>query len=274
MRERLQCLMRMLVVWELPVVLLVMWTALISIPLLLGEIGISWDALNHHIYLGWTAEHPRFDRDFLAASYQSYQFPYLYWPVYKLAVNGFSGVWAGVALATLHTVVVPPVWMIARTCMPGNQGFDVLMRFLAVILAFMAGVVLSLFDSTSNDLMAAAPFVWAMALALEPLRKRTMAWLTDGQLILLSGLLAGASVAFKLSSGPLVVLLPGLWVLSGATPKSRLFNVCAGCIAALAGFAVIYGYWGWQLWRHFGNPIYPFYDQGFAPLRAALGWHS
>lgn len=274
MRERIQSLKRMLVVWELPVVLLLMWVALISIPLLLGEIGISWDMLNHHIYLGWTAEHPRFDTDFLAASYQSYQFPYLYWPVYKLATNGFSGAWAGVVLATLHTVVVPPVWMIARTCMPGNQGFDVLMRFLAVLLAFSTGLVLSLFDSTSNDLMAATPFVWAMALALEPLRKPAAEWLTVGQLIQLSGLLAGASVAFKLSNGPLVILLPGLWVLSGATLRKGLLNVFAGGVAALVGFAVVYGYWGWQLWRHFGNPIYPFFDAGFAPFRAALGWHS
>jgi hypothetical protein len=26
------------------------------------------------------------------------------------------------------------------------------------------------------------------------------------------------------------------------------------------------------LWRHFGNPMYPFYDPLFAPLRAWLGW--
>lgn len=65
--------------WELPFVGVFAWIAFISIPLFLGEIGISWDALNHHIYLGWTAGRPRFDLDFLAASYQSYQFPYLYW---------------------------------------------------------------------------------------------------------------------------------------------------------------------------------------------------
>jgi hypothetical protein len=40
----------------------------------------------------------------------------------------------------------------------------------------------------------------------------------------------------------------------------------------LAGFTICYGYWGWQLWTHFGNPIYPFYDAQFAPLRALLGW--
>lgn len=265
---------RFLVSWEFVAVTLVAWLVFISIPIVHGSIGISSDALNHHIYLGWSAEQPRFDRDFLAASYQAYQFPYLYWPVYKLAVGGASGVWAGVVLATLHLVVVPPVWMMARTCIPGTQIFDVLMRLLAVVLAFATSVVLMMFDATSNDLLAAAPLVWAMALALEPLNRSRPQWLTARRAVLLSGLFAGASVACKLSNGPLAVLLPLLWVFTAGTLKSRFLNIALGSFAAIAGFILVYGYWGWLLWSHFGNPIYPFYDSWFAPVRVMLGWGS
>ena len=101
--------------WEGVFVCLLAWAGFIAIPLLQGEIGLSWDALNHHIYLGWTAERQRFGHDFLAAGYQSMQFPFLYWPVYKLAAAGWTGAWAGSVLATIHVVSVPPVWMIART---------------------------------------------------------------------------------------------------------------------------------------------------------------
>ena len=155
--------------WELGWVMLAAVIGLCLIPISLGQIGISWDMLNHHIYLGWAAEHPRFDRDYLAASYQGYQFPYLYWPLYKLAVGGASGVTAGLVLALLHLVTVPPVWLLARVCIPGEQWFDVGMRTVAVAVAFSSGVVLSLFDSTSNDLMAAAPLVWALAFAFLPM---------------------------------------------------------------------------------------------------------
>jgi hypothetical protein len=62
-----------LIRWEQVLVVLASAAALAGIPIALGQIGLSWDALNHHIYLGWMAEHPRFDRDFLAASYQAYQ---------------------------------------------------------------------------------------------------------------------------------------------------------------------------------------------------------
>lgn len=267
--------MQRFLAWEFGIVLIIGWLAFISIPIALGEIGISWDALNHHIYLGWTAERPRFDRDWFAASGQTVQYPYLYWPVFKLSQSGLSGKWAGVVLATLHWTIVPPVWMIARYCMPGRQAFDMLMRLIAVVLAFMTGVVLSMFDSTSNDLLAAMPFVWALALAMKPLDEpKPRVWISPIAFIAASGFCAGVSVAFKLSNGPLAVLIPGLWLLTGNSWQQKIRHVITGCLATLAGFGVAYGYWGWQLWSHFGNPVYPFYDHWFVPLRAWLEWQA
>lgn len=260
--------------WELPLVFLLVWLGLVSIPLRLQSLGLSWDALNHHFYLGWISESPRFDRDFRAALFQTYQFPYLYWPLYKMAANGWSGMWTGVVLATLHTVVVPPVWMLARTCMPGRTIFDLAMRFMAVGLAFMTGVALSQFGSTSNDLMAAAPLVWALALALAPLDAQRAAWLTCGRAAVLSGLMAGVAVAFKLSNGPLVaVVMPLVWLLATpGTPAARLLHVVKAGLATLLGCGLVYGYWGAQLWALYGNPIYPFHEPLFASVRAWVGW--
>ena len=180
--------------------------------------------------------------------------------------------WAGVALATLNWLIVPPVWMIARVCMPGRDAFAVLMRYVAVVLAFMTGVVLSLFDSTSNDLLAAIPFVWALALAMYALRDPDT---TQAKLhipVICSGIFAGISVAFKLSNGPLALLLPGLWMMAGWGIRRKAINLMAGCLAATIGFLLAYGYWGWQLWSHFGSPIYPLYDYWLQPLRDWAGW--
>jgi hypothetical protein len=257
--------------WEGLLICLLAWAGFLAIPLLQGEIGLSWDALNHHIYLGWTALEPRFDRDFLAAGYQSSQYPFLYWPVYKLATSGWSGMWAGAVLATLHLIAVPPVWMVARTCMPGATVFDALMRAMAVGLAFLSVLVLSLFDSSANDLMAAAPLVWALAFALLPLGSVPLTPAAGRRSVVLSGVAAGIAVAFKFSNGPLAILLPALWVLVGAGWRVRLFNVLLGCVAVGVAFLVAYGYWGAQLWEHYGNPMFPFYDHWFERLR---GWRG
>ena len=266
-RELPQGLLR----WEWLFVCLLAWAGFVAIPLLQGEIGLSWDALNHHIYLGWTAEHPRFHRDFVAAGYQAYQFPYLYWPVYKLAMTGWSGAAAGVVLATLHVVAVPPVWMLARLCMPGRTTFDAAMRVLAVALAFLTGVVLSLFDSTQNDLMASAPLVWALAFGLRPVVGEPMAEAAARRQVIFSGIGAGLAVAFKLSNGPIAVLFPLLWACSTRSNPHRTANIVAGGVATLAAFLMAYGYWGLLLWESTGNPIHPFHENLFAPLRDLAG---
>lgn len=252
--------------------MLVAWVALISIPLGLGQIGLSWDALNHHIYLGWVGNRPRFDRDFLAASYQSYQFPYLYWPVYKLSQSGLSGAWAGTVLASLQWLAVPALWVVARACIPGSTVFDAAMRVMAVALALMSTLFLSLFDSTSNDLLASVPLVWAVAfamVALDTVHRKQPA----SRAVMWSGLFAGVAIACKLSNGPLAVLMPLLWLHSASALKSKLLNTLLGVAAILVGFFLSYGYWGWELWSHFGNPVYPFYDGMFVGPRAWLGWH-
>ena len=248
------------------------WLLLACIPWGLGGIGLSWDALNHHIYLGWVAEQPRFDRDFLAASYQSYQYPYLYWPAYKLFMAGVSGPVAGTVLVSLHVLAVPALWLIARVCVPGADGYAMTMRLAAVLLGLSGELLLSLMDTTANDGLAAVPFVWAVALALwaasEPPSARwpIAAWVAS------SGLLAGIAVAFKLSNGPLALVLPLLWATSGRGFVERALNVARGGAATIAGFVLAYGYWGAQLWTNFGNPLYPFYDGWFVGLRAAVGW--
>jgi hypothetical protein len=244
--------------------------AFAALPLWIGHLGISWDAVNHHIYLGWTAEHPRFGRDYLAAGYQGYQYPYLYWPLYKLAMAGVSGTTAGVVLALLHALAIPATWLIARNCIPGDDLFSAGMRAASVLLAFLSGAVLSLFDSTSNDLMAGIPLVWAYALALQALSRPAPSAL---RWTVASGVLAGASVAFKLSNGPLALVLPVLWIWGAGSVRERLLRCVVAGMALLASYALFYGYWGWQLWSHFGNPIYPLYDQWFASLRDFSGWH-
>jgi hypothetical protein len=245
--------------------------ALAAVPILQGGTGIIWDALNHHIYLGWISEHPRFDRDFLAANWQSYQFPYLYWPAYKLAVSGVSGVTAGVVLAMLQSVAVPALWLVARSLCPGDRWEDIAWRALGVAFALAGGLTISLADTTSNDLMAGIPLLWAITLALmahgEPNDARRSV-----KLVALSGLLAGLSVACKLSNGPLALIMPALWVMGPDGAKGAAKRASLGSVATVIGFLVGYGWWGWEMWQQFGNPIYPFADASFDPVRALLGW--
>ena len=256
---------------ELAVTVLVSWAVFASIPLWLGGIGLGWDALNHHVYLGWVADSPRFDRDFLAAHYQSYQYPYLYWPMYKMVQAGLDGALAGALLASLNVLVVPALWLVSRVLVPARDWEGTILRATALALAFASGVVLSHFDSTGNDLLAAIPLVWAVALALAAWLPGEAPRLKPRTLMILSGACAGMAAAFKLSNGPLALVLPVAWACVGKGWRARITHAVSGSVATVAAFAVFYAYWGWQLWLHFGNPVYPFYEGWFALLRRWIG---
>jgi hypothetical protein len=255
--------------WEPYVVCAIAWAALLAPSVSAGALGLSWDALNHHIYLGWTAEHPRFGQDFLAAGNQSYQFPYLYWPMYKMANLGWTGLSAALVLASLQALAIPAVWMIARVCIPGPSVFDVALRSLAVLLGLLSGVVLSMLDSTQNDPLAAVPLVWAIAFAARAIDPG-LDVVAARRRVVLSGALAGLSVAAKLSNGPLAIVLPGLWLLASGCLRARVVTVAAGSVTTVAAFILAYGYWGLQVWRDTGNPFHPFL-RGLFPVFRLLG---
>jgi hypothetical protein len=253
------------IVWALAAI------ALAAVSVLRGQAGIIWDALNHHIYLGWIAEQPRFDRDFLAANWQSYQYPYLYWPAYKLAMAGVSGVTAGVVLTLIQSLVVPPLWLVTRSLCPGDRVEDIALRAVGVALALSGGVTLSLLDTTSNDVLAGVPLLWAVALGLlangdgVPPRRRL-------GLVAASGLCAGLSVAFKLSNGPLALVLPVLWAAIPSPARPAMERILLGGVATVLAFLLALAPWGWVLWEHFGNPFYPLLEDQFNPVRAVFDW--
>ena len=90
-----------------------------SVPLHAGVWSWSWDALNHHVYLGYIAEAPRWHLDVAAASTQSYQYPYLYWPVYRLSLWTAGGPAAGAVWgALLAALLMPPIWWASRHLLP------------------------------------------------------------------------------------------------------------------------------------------------------------
>lgn len=256
---------------EVSLATLIVWLGLVALAFSEGGIGLSWDGINHHIYLGWTAGGHRLDQDFLAANFQTLQFPYLYWPAYQLASHGAGPLLAAGALSALHVLAVPALWLIARCLLPGTSCLAMALRMMSVLLGYLSPVVLSLTDNTANDLMAATPLVWAVALAMQGLDvpeagKARWKW------VLGSGALAGMSIAFKFSNGPLAILLPVFWVAGGSPRAARALWFAGAASAMIAGFAATYGYWGWLLWVRYGNPLYPFYDAWFEPLRRIAGW--
>lgn len=228
-----------------------------AVPLSTGYFAWSWDALNHHVYLGMLAEQPRWHLDVAAASAQSYQYPYLYWPVYRISLMGGSGAWTGAVWSAGQAVLVlVPVWFISLRLLPAAdkpwQGMA--QRAAACGLAFANTVVMIGLETTASDLLAAVPLLWAVFVSLSSR--------PDHRQALVCGALWGLSVACKLSNGLFLPLL-AFWWWQPSKPHLSLARGAWLATGACLGFAVPYAPWGWQLWQLTGNPIYPFAAQWF-----------
>ena len=242
---------------ELLAVTVLAAAAVASIPLVDGKWGWSWDALNHHIYLGLISESPRWHLDVNAASVQSWQYPYLYWPIYRLSLLPIEGATAGALWSAFSTaMLVPPVWVACRHLLPAHEGAvqAVFERTAACVLALCSLVVLSAVGTTANDSLAAVPLLWAVALMAAPNASDRRAGAAAA--------LWGVSCAFKLSNGlALPLLLVWWWQRPGGPfPLRRGLWLSVG---ALAGFVLAYAPWGWPLWQQTGNPFYPFFRRFF-----------
>lgn len=238
--------------FELVALTLIAALAAAWLPWNAGYMGWSWDALNHHVYLGMTAQHPRWDLDVLPASNQTYQYPYLYWPVYRLSQWTDSGVWAGAAWAALQAaMLLPPVWLISYRLLPEEESVWVGLaeRTASCVFAAMSVALWSSLETTANDLLAATPLLWAVAVGLKSdCSNRTLVTM---------GLLYGISVAFKLSNALFAPMLL-VWWWSQRTPHFSAARALSLSFGSLAGFMLAYVPWGLQLWRHMGHPFYPF----------------
>lgn len=232
-----------------------------AMPLTFGGLGWSWDALNHHVYLGWIAEQPRWDRDVIAASYQTYQWPYLYWPVYRLALLAWPGEWVAASWSAVQAMLtLPPVWLLARQLLPSGPGraLGVALRTAACVLAGASVIVVNAVDTTSNDLLAALPLLWAFVVVAGPDTDRRAA---------LAGALVGAAAVLKLSNALFFPLL-GVWWWRTGPPRLPWQRGAALAAGAAAGFALLYLPWGWQLWQATGNPVHPMAAGWFGSARA------
>lgn len=242
---------------ELLLVTLAAMAAVAAIPLVAGEWGWSWDALNHHVYLGLISETPRWHLDATPASVQTWQYPYLYWPVYRLLQLPLDGAVAGALWGgLLALLLVPPLWVIGWRLLPeqGSRAQGAFERIAATTLGLSSVVVLTSLNTTANDPLASVPLMWALALMCAPSPSDRRA--------AVAAALWGASVAFKLSN---VLALPLMfvwwWRRPGWPLPLRRAAVMAACAAL--GFGLCHLPWGWQLWAQTGNPIHPFLPQWF-----------
>lgn len=219
---------------------------------------VHWDAVNYHLYLGFSALHDRFAQDFFAAGPPAYLAPYAYVPLYLMSAAGWSAIAAATAIAAWHALALWLVFELAAAAgLRREDGRSPAWALLALLLAALNPVLLQGLGSTLSDISAGVPVLasWlALVYALRSGRTRVL---------VLAGILGGIAATLKLSNAFFAIgAATALFFLPGplATRARGLLVYGAACAVA---FAVSLAPWALRLWSEFGNPLFPFLNQVF-----------
>lgn len=218
---------------------------------------ISWDALNYHVYAGFSSLHDRLGQDFFAA-FPAYFTPYGYIPFWLMLEADWSAWEIGMSFAIVHSMLLWFTWEICLvTVRELPWGPRQVLAAGTTLFAALNPVVLIVMGSSFIDIPTSIPILaaWWLVLRVFP----------DGRWrpLLLAGLLMGLGTGLKMSNALFgLACLPVLLLFSG-TVQHRLGLVSAysaGCV--LGGLAVIAS-WSLKLSREFGSPLFPLFNQHF-----------
>lgn len=225
---------------------------------------LSWDVLNHHIYLPFSLLSGRFATDLFAAGPQSYQNPLGYLPFHAFLSTG-SPDWAvGLGLASLHAAAAWPLWRLAQRIWPDGEG-ERWWRWMAMAMAWISPSFLLVAGTSSVDPLTNVLVLFALAWTLADKPRLRLA---AG-----AGALLGLAFAIKPTNAVYVlacaaVLLFRAVVASALRPglgQLAMFSFAAAAMAAVA-----MGPWALWLWREFQNPLFPLFNQWFGSPYAPL----
>jgi hypothetical protein len=227
--------------------------------LVLGQ-DDNTDLRRYRFYIGYAFVHGRLDDDLAPAALGTYLNPVLdavnYLGIAHLPPRVF-----GFLLGALQGLNPALVFLMARRLLGNGRGIR-LPELLVALLAATGSTARSLLGTTMGDTVASIPALLALLLVLEGLGKPNRP--AGAALLLLgAGWLGGVGVALKLTMGPYLVALAAVIAVMTGRRSVGARAAAAFVAGAVLGFLTLGGYWCWQMWERFGNPLFPFANQLF-----------
>lgn len=224
----------------------------------------NWDLRNYHFYNAYAFLHGRRGFDLAVAHHATFYNPLSDLPFYALVTTlppRAVGFVTGLVQGLNFVVVLALAWRLLATARPVVRTWASLG---AAALGMMGAMAVSELGTTFHDnLISLFSLGSLLGLALyyrhlveaPPARALGVAAVMG----LAAGLGAGLkqpAVIFAIGACAALLLVTASWL------RRFLLSFCYG-LGVLAGIAATGGFWLWRMWRDYGNPLFPYYNQFF-----------
>lgn len=224
----------------------------------------NWDLQNYHFYDPWAWLTGRiFGPDIAAAQLQTFHNPLLDVPFYAMVRADLDPRVIACVLA-LPTAVA--AFFLIKLCerlfreLPRKTGAALIVAACAIGLGGAMGR--SQFATTMNE-WPGAMFTMAALYGLVRSGKLEAAADLSRFALVATGFLAGAASGLKLTAGTYALALAIALLLRRTPIRANIGESLMFCAGVLAGLLATIGFWCWQLWNHYGNPLFPYANQWF-----------
>jgi hypothetical protein len=240
--------------WRNAIILLLLLMMLFGLSAVIRDQDTNWDLLGYHFYNGFAFVNHRVKQDIMSALTQTYLNPffdvisYLLIQLHHPAVTKFL-------LGTVDGLNAFLIFLIAKKVFSCDKQLqNPIYALLAVLLGMTGADSLSLLGTTTNDTYSTVMVLTSLYFYLQSLDEKPARFYLS-----FSGLLIGAVFGLKLTN---LSYLLALNVTLLFFPVNRAQFFLYGCCCFI-GFFIVDGAWMYQVYREFGNPIFPYYNNIF-----------
>ncbi len=243
-------------------------TICIIAPFIGGLISIwlgadtNWDLANYHLYNPFAFLHQKLMVDLAPAGLQTYFNPILDIPYYWMA-NHLSAVLVGFIMGFIHSANFILVALVARQLLnkvPAEDKYKIPM--LLALFGCLTANFSSAFGNTMGDIVTASFVLSSLLIILHALNVERHSKIPVKN-FLFAGAFAGIAVGLKLTNAVFAVALCASIFILPMTIFVRLKLAFIFGIAVLVGTTITAGYWFYEMWTHFGNPLFPQFSKFF-----------
>ncbi len=229
---------------------------------LLGQ-DMNGDLLNYHFYNGYAFLHQKTFYNIQAAQLQGYGNPAIDALTYLL-ITHFPPVFVGMTLGAiqgLNLFLVFEISLIIFKKYFKNHRLLFSLSLLTALFSTFGAVSISEMGGTMTDNITSIFILTAFFLLLISLKKDLLKY----SIILrrFSFMLCGVGAGLKMTNFVYVIalLLASLVIENGLT--KRIKNLFYDILSIVSGALIVSGYWCYEVWNHFHNPIFPYYNHLF-----------
>lgn len=256
-------------------ILLLSW---IGMPMLSGIVTIllgqdaNWDLRNYHYYNPYAFLNGRLDYDALAAQIASFYNPLLYVPFYYV-VNWLPPKGTAFLLGFVQGLNFPLLLVAARRFLDRVREQDA--PAIAFLIAFAgisgAGNVSELGTMFSDNLLSLPVLLSLLLIVSREERLLNASWAERVSILLAAGTLVGLAAGFKQPSAVYAVGLCLAFFTFDIPFVVRFVFAFVFGVGVLIGMAASSGFWLYEMWKRFHNPLFPYFNQFFQSPMALNG---